>query len=109
MAGSPQKLTPTEEQILEVLSDGMFHTRDELLEVCNRNTLSPEPLSRTTMRVMVSRIRKKLPEDQAILNVNTGAGIALIHVILMAPVRSKLVPKHRRPAAEPIAKSVGTN
>ena len=52
---SAHAYTPTERRIMEVLSDGMYHTREELHECLNDDLCV---LSRIQMHV--SNIRKKL-------------------------------------------------
>jgi hypothetical protein len=55
--------TDTEKKILAVFSDKDMHTRKELLACL------PDPLSgRKALNTHLSRIRKKLPDDEMILS-----------------------------------------
>lgn len=72
--------TPTQQKIINILSDGQYHSADELL-VCLDKFTDPQVL-----KVHLTFIRKKLePLGQTILNVNTGRGFRYIQVRRLMP------------------------
>jgi DNA-binding response OmpR family regulator len=71
--------TPIEGRVLEVLSDGLSHPRQELLDC-----LQDDQAARTALQMHVSRIRKKLrPQGQDIVCEVKGYGIYYRHVRLL--------------------------
>lgn len=55
-------LTPTETKIFQLLSDGMFHLRDEV-----RSCLSDELASFNAMALHITNLRKKLPNGYLVV------------------------------------------
>lgn len=62
------RFTPTEQRIVDLLSDGRYHTLEEM-----RRVMGDELADTCTVTVHLFRIRKKIkPHHQAILREKTG-------------------------------------
>lgn len=77
-------LTPTERRLMDRLSDGQPHKRDEL-----RTLFNDELAVASCLKQAISNLRKKLHANdgasRTILCVNTGAGLCYQLVIRIVP------------------------
>lgn len=62
--------TPTQQRIMDVMSDGLPHTSRELIKRC----LNDEDQPVEHMKVMIFNLRKRLPESQVIIGETRGQG-----------------------------------
>jgi DNA-binding response OmpR family regulator len=72
------QLTKTEEAILVMLSDGLSHTRKELM-----GCLWDELAGRGALQVHILNLRKKLPAGEAIVCTARGRTFGYQHVRLL--------------------------
>lgn len=72
--------TPTERKILEVLSDGMPHTRDEL-----NQCLSDDLAASTALKNHMCQLRKKLPAGQDVICQYKNKQYHYRHIRLLVP------------------------
>lgn len=73
----PDKFTPIQQAMLEILSDGLPHTREELHECC-------KPSSLPALSVHMVRLRKRLiPKGESVVCVIKNRRICYQHVRLL--------------------------
>ena len=78
-----QDFTPTELKMLDVLSDGLRHSKFELLKCCD------EYSQYQMVAQHITSIRKKLPDDETIVCVVYGRRNYYQHVKLLNPLAKR--------------------